>query len=86
MFAGFSETSDTVRSKIISLIKQLAVKFHLIPKTMKGKEKLKRLFFGKLQPLPPEISEELAPYTPPVPISLDTVNKNYKVLYAVGYV
>jgi len=86
MFAGFSETSDTVRSKIISLIKQLAVKFHLIPKTMKGKEKLKRLFFGKLQPLPPEISEDLAPYTPPVPISIDTVNKNYKVLYAVGYV
>ena len=32
-----------------------------------------------------EISEGMAPYTPPVPISLDTANKNYKVLYAVGY-
>ena len=86
MFAGFSETSDTIKGKVISQIKQLAVKFHLIPKTMKGKEKLKRLFFGKLHPLPPEISEGMTPYTPPVPISLDMANKNYKVLYAVGYV
>ena len=51
----------SLKGKVISQIKQLAVKFHLIPKTMKGKEKLKRLFFGKLHPLPPEISEEMAP-------------------------
>lgn len=86
MFAGFPETSDSVKGKLISAIKQLAVKFNLIPKTMKGKEKLKRLFFGKLQPLPPEVFDGMADYIPPSSIPCDKPDTIHKVLYAVGYI
>lgn len=85
MFGGFPASSDNFKAKSISFIKQTAVKLHLIPKTMKGKEKLKRLFFGKLEPLPPEIYDGVADYSPPLPIASDTPDKIHKVIYAVGY-
>lgn len=62
----------------------MAIALHLIPKTMKGKEFLKRVFFGKLIPLPPEITDGMAEYTPPVPILNDRPNYEYKVIYAVA--
>ena len=60
------------------------VSLHLIPKTMKGKELLKRIFSGKLIPLPPEITDDMAEYIPPVPIPFDTPNFEFKVIYAVA--
>jgi hypothetical protein len=47
---------------------------------MKGKEFLKRVFFGKLIPLPSEITEGMADYTPPVPISNEVPDSEYKVM------
>ena len=60
------------------------VSLHLIPKTMKGKEFLKRIFFGKLIPLPPEIKDGMSEFNPPVSIAHDTPNFEYKVIYAVA--
>jgi len=51
---------------------------------MKGKELLKKIFYGKLSPLPNEIEEGMCGYSPPVPIPDDSPNKQHKVLYAVG--
>jgi len=51
---------------------------------MKGKEILKRIFFGKLSPLPNEIEEGICEYKPPERISSDTPNFEYKVIYAVA--
>jgi hypothetical protein len=51
---------------------------------MKGKEFLKRIFFGKLISLPPEITEDMAPYEPPVEIPADKVTRDFKILYAIG--
>lgn len=73
-----------IKDALISFIKKVAVKLRLMPKTMKGKEKLKRLFLGKLKPLPPEITDEMSEYTPPVSITADLPNLDYKVLFAVG--
>ena len=39
---------------------------------------------GKLVPLPAEVYEGMAPYDPPVEISADKINKEFKILYAVG--
>ncbi|MFH1563837.1 MAG: class I SAM-dependent methyltransferase [Nitrospirota bacterium] len=77
---------DSVKDKVISLIKRIAVKFHLIPKTMKSKEFFKRIFCGKLFPLPPEIKNGMAKYASPIPTSYDLPNYQYKVLFAIGYV
>ncbi len=72
------------KSKLINLLKMGAVKFRLIPRTMKGNEPLKRIFQGKLYLLPAEIDEGLWMYSPLKSISCDEPNVEYKVLFAVG--
>jgi hypothetical protein len=47
------------------VMKRLTVKFHLIPGSLKGRAYLKRIFMGKLIPLPHEITEGMADYEPP---------------------
>ena len=86
MFAGSPVTAETAKDKVISIIKQSAVKLHLIPKTMKGKEILKRLFFGKLKPIPSEVSDGMSDYVPPLSIPSKVPNGGYKVIYAVGQI
>jgi hypothetical protein len=85
-YGAFSALPKGLKEKIIALIKRIAVTLHLIPKTMKGKEFLKRIFFGKLISLPPEIQDGMTEYKPPVPISSDFANFEYKVIYAVARV
>jgi len=77
-------TSST-KDSFISLAKQSATKFNLIPKTMRGKEALKRLFFGPLYPVPTEVQDGMAPYCQPVPISDPTEALRYKVLLALAH-
>jgi len=50
---------------------------------MKGKEKLKRIFFGKLKTVPKEIQEGMAAYDIPVPLLNNSTHPAYKVLYAL---
>jgi len=83
-YGAFSTLPNGLKEEAIATIKRIAVTLHLIPKTMKGKEFLKRIFFGKLIPLPPEITDGMADYTPPVPIPDDSPNYKYKVIYAVA--
>jgi len=71
---------EGLKAELVSMLKKIAVALHIIPKTMKGKEVLKRIFCGELVPLPAEITEEMSDYTPPVKISADLSNHDYKVL------
>jgi hypothetical protein len=73
-----------MKEKITSLIKRIAVSLHIMPKTMKGKEALKRIFFGKLQPIPTELKSGAAEYSDPQPISYIEPNNQFKVLYGVA--
>jgi len=84
LYGAFSVARNTTRDKIVSLVKRMAVNLHLIPKTMKRKEFLKRIFFGKLITLPSEIKEGMVEYCQPVPISCNNPNFEYKILFAVG--
>ena len=84
-YGAFLALPKGFKDKLIATIKRIAVALHLIPKTMKGKEFFKRIFFGKLIPLPPEITEGMADYTPPVPIPDNSYNYEYKVIYAVAH-
>jgi hypothetical protein len=83
-YGAFSALPKGVRGKTIATLKKIAVALHLIPKTMKGKEFLKRIFFGKLIPLPSEITDGMAEFNPPIPIPNDCPNFDYKVIYAVA--
>jgi len=85
VYGGCPITVETLKDKTISCIRKVAVTLNIMPKTMKGKELLKRIFFGELVTLPPEIYEGMAEYTPPVAIPYDSPNFEYKVLHVVGY-
>ncbi len=84
LYGGFPTEHRDPRGEILSLIKRSAVKLNLIPGSLKGRAYLKRIFIGKLISLPHEITEGMAPYEPPVEIPVDNVNRNFKILYAVG--
>lgn len=84
IFGGFPAMTGSTKQKVVSFIKRTAVSLHLIPKTMQGKEFLKRLFFGKLISIPAEIEENGYQYHQPVMIPYDAPNSTFKVVYAVA--
>ncbi|OFW11080.1 MAG: hypothetical protein A3H27_05060 [Acidobacteria bacterium RIFCSPLOWO2_02_FULL_59_13] len=84
LFAAFPVSRDSAWAQIVGLLKRAAVSWGLIPKTMKGKELLKRLFLGRLAPTPPEVFDGMAELHPLVPITDTSVVSDYKVLYAIG--
>lgn len=67
-----------------STIRKVAVSLNLIPKTMEGKERLKRLFYGKLTPIPAVIFDGIAPLEPLLSIDNKDNLSNYKFLYVIG--
>jgi len=83
-YGAFSVLPKGMKEKVIATIRKIAVALHLIPKTMKGKEFFKRIFFGKLIPLPSEITDGMTEYIPPAPIPDNSSNYEYKVIYAVS--
>lgn len=86
LYGVFPASKKRIKNEIISSIKKTAMTFNLIPKTMKGKEIFKRIFFGKLLTLPSEIEDGEVEYSPPVAISSDHPNYQYIVLFSVAYV
>ena len=82
---AFPVKKDSANDHVVSFLKRLAVALHLIPKTMKGKELLKRFFLGSLSPLPSEVHEGMAGYTPPVAISDTEACPRFKILFALAH-
>ena len=85
LFGAFPSRNGSIKGRLISLIKKSAVHFNLMPKTMQGKELLKRIFLGELKPFPSEVQEGMADFASPIPIPNKGRNSNYKVIYAVSH-
>ena len=83
MYGSFPDHQDTTLSKVISLIKKVSVKFHLMPKTMKGKVLLKKIFMGKMVNYPEKLSDDLFDYTPSVKIPHSKIDKIHTSIFAV---
>jgi hypothetical protein len=66
------------------MVKEVTIDLELIPNTMKGKELLKKIFYGNWYPLKEEIEEGTCEYMPPERISSEIYNFEYKVIYVVG--
>lgn len=81
---GFPVARASLVEAVVSFVKRVAVTLHLIPKTMKGKEFLKRVFFGRLVTLPACIEDGSGIYLPPIPLSPSEA-RDYKVIYALAY-
>ncbi len=85
LFGAFPASNKGIKNKFLSSVKRTAVNFNLIPKTMKGKEIFKRVFFGKLLTLPSEIEDGQVEYSLPVEISSDHPNYQYIVLFSEAH-
>ncbi len=72
------------KQKILSRIKKAMVRFDLMPKTMAGKKIFKRLVFGKLVSLPPELGENMGPPPHPRAIPCDRKDTTHKVIFALA--
>lgn len=86
LYGAFPTGDGGTKDRFISFLKRVAVRLNVIPKTMKGKEFLKCLFFGRLTVLPPEVSDGMSQLYPSVRVEQDPVVSDYEVLYAVGQV
>ena len=69
----------SARQRVLRPVKRAAVRLGVMPKSMRGKEVLKRLFFGQLIAMPEELTSAAAP---PVltPIPRDLPDREHKVL------
>jgi ubiquinone/menaquinone biosynthesis C-methylase UbiE len=84
LLGNFPADGVSFMDKYKLLARKMAVSLHIMPKTMKGKEKLKRIFYGKLVDLPNEIKDEKTENPPFEPIDKTISNQKYKVIYAMG--
>jgi SAM-dependent methyltransferase len=86
LFGAFPVTRETARDRVVSGIKRAAIRLGLMPRTMRGKRLLKRLFLGELVDFPAEMREGLASYREPVSLAPEEPAPGFKVIYAVGTV
>ena len=85
LYGAFPSTVDSLSGKAVSLIRRTAISLNLMPRSMKGKEWLKQMFYGGLSSLPPELDLDPGHPAPLTPISGDIPASDYKVLYAIGH-
>jgi len=83
-FGGFPVEMENRKDKILSAIKRKAIECNLIPGSLKARSYLKRIFFGKLVPLPNEVYDDMTSYEYPVEIDPREACKKYKIIYVVA--
>lgn len=84
IFGGSPTTEATLRQKILRPIKKIVVSLDLMPKTMAGKQLLKKLVFGNLVAMPAEIAFDTAEYQGPVPIPGEHPDRTHKVIFCAA--
>lgn len=84
IWKGYSDAPKSLKSKMLGLARKIVVSMHLIPNTMKGKELMKRLAYGKLVVLPNEIADGFAEIQEPQNASENDSFGSCKVIYLVG--
>jgi SAM-dependent methyltransferase len=83
LFAAFPEGTASARGRLVGSVRRTAVALHLIPHSMRGKELLKRLFYGQLMRMPAELTDE-GPVEELVPLESPSAAAGYKVIYALA--
>lgn len=72
-----------IKGSMFGLARRVLEELHLVPTTLRGRARLKRLVFGRLRELPPELPPGYAPVEPRVP-QAPGPTRGYKVLYVTG--
>lgn len=83
-FGGSTVDHASVRARVLRRLKRMAVRFRLIPKTMRGKALLKRLVFGRLVPMPHELADDRPASERLRPTPLDRPDRSHQVIYCAA--
>jgi len=84
LYMGFPAVAMSPTQHLIRRLRQTAVRWKLVPRTMRGKQFLKRLFYGKLKPIPPTVDDATAPAADLIPRSDSSPVRNFKFLYLLA--
>jgi len=83
-YGGFPAEPANARDHVLAPLRHFAVRYHLIPRSMRAKSMLKRLLYGKLPNLG-AVRDGMAKYAPPARLPEGAGHTAaYKTLYAVG--
>jgi len=85
ILAGFPEKTIGARAVTACIVRRLAVHLGVIPKTMRGKEWLKRIFYGRLEQLPAELPEKYAEPEPLLELTEHDIAPEFRIIYAIGH-
>ena len=77
-------TSPSLRRRVFRPLKALATKAHLIPETMRARRYLKRIVFGKLDPMPGNIVDIPRPGVAPTSWRIDEPDPIHQVILCAG--
>ncbi len=84
LYGGFPEQTGGALRSLIGAVRKAAVRLHLIPRTQKSKEWLKRIFYGELRRIPRELEPGFAAAAPLDPLSPPYAADRYRFIYAVA--
>ena len=86
VYGGFVVEAASSRDRILGPIRHVAVRYRLIPSSMRAKSMIKRMLYGKLPALG-AVHDGMADYVEPVELDASVGSDHrYKNLYAVGVV
>jgi SAM-dependent methyltransferase len=81
---GFAAHAHSIRDTMVSLLRRVVVSTHLMPGSLESRARFKRLFYGRLAPLPAQVSDGMAPFYPLTPIASGLPNRDFKILYCLA--
>lgn len=83
IYGAFAVEPEGARDRVMGGVRAVAVKFHLIPRSMRGKAILKRLLYGRL-PRMGAIHDGMAAIPAEVELNPAVPTSTYKNVYAFG--
>jgi SAM-dependent methyltransferase len=83
-FGGTPISEISWKQKLLRPVKRLVVGLNLMPKTMAGKKIFKRLIFGKLVPLPAEITASTQSSSTLEKLKENIADDRHKVIYCAA--
>jgi ubiquinone/menaquinone biosynthesis C-methylase UbiE len=85
LYGAFPSRPATMVQHLRDRVRRLAVRMNLIPKTLRHKATLKRLFYGSLETIGTELVDPEIPVDPLFPIPRGQSQLESRILYAIGH-
>ena len=83
-YGAFSTEVRSAKQRLVSLVRRLAIALNLIPRTLKGRARFKRIFYGNLSPIPAQVTDSMADYHSLEKIPPDSSVQGYKIIYCAA--